>query len=502
MNVRPRSLEVLVFTVGAGALGAEIAAARLMAPWFGASTIVWANTIAIVLVSLSVGYAVGGRLADKDPRPAGLARIVLLASVLLAVVPFVSGPFLRLASKAVDQLSAAIFVGSLVGVGVLIAIPLLLLGMVSPYALRLSVDTVDVAGRTAGRLYAISTAGSLVGTFLAALLLIPFVGTRRTFLIFAAAMAVAAVPQLTHGRLRAAVVPAAILALVVLPTGTIKTADTGGDRVIWEAETQYQYARVLQADDGERSLELDEGYAVHSVYRPGHWLTGNYWDEMLALSLAGEQAPPRSVAILGDAAGTSARQLGHYFPQARIDAVEIDGALTEVGRELFDLRGPHLYTHTADARPWLYASTRRFDVIMVDAYRQPYIPFYLTTREFFSLVRDHLEPGGVVIVNVGHPEGSTSLEKVLGATMRAAFGDDAVWRDPSQRVNTMLVGTTSTDPAARLLALAPTLPPDLALVASAAASRIAPALAGGQVFTDDRAPVEWLVDLSLAEQAD
>ena len=116
-----------------------------------------------------------------------------------------------------------------------------------------------------------------------------------------------------------------ILALVVLPTGTIKSADTGGDRVIWEAETPYQYARVLQAADGERSLELDEGYAVHSVYRPGHWLTGNYWDEMLALSLAGAHAPPRSVAILGGAAGTSARQTGHYFPRRRVDDVEIDG---------------------------------------------------------------------------------------------------------------------------------------------------------------------------------
>ncbi len=393
MRAGSRSLEVLVFTVGAGALGAEIAAARLLAPWFGASTIVWANTIAIVLVSLSVGYALGGRLADRDPRPAGLARIVLVASVLLAVVPFVSGPFLRLASKAVDQLSAAIFVGSLVGVGVLISLPLLLLGMVSPYALRLAVDSVDAAGRTAGRLYAISTAGSLVGTFLAALLLIPFIGTRRTFLVFAAAIALAALPQLPRGRLRAAVVPVAILSLAILPTGTIKSADTGGDRVIWEAETEYQYARVLQAPDGQRSLELDEGYAVHSVYRPGHWLTGNYWDEMLALSLAGAHAPPRSVAILGAAAGTSARQIGHYFPRTRIDAVEIDGELTKVGRELFDLRGPNLHTHTADARPWLYASTRRFDVIMVDAYRQPYIPFYLTTREFFSLVRDHLEPG-------------------------------------------------------------------------------------------------------------
>ncbi len=500
MAIRSRSLELLVFTVGAGALGAEIAAARLMAPWFGASTIVWANTIAIVLVSLSAGYALGGRLADKDPRPAGLARIVLAASVLMAIVPFVSSPFLRLAVTAVDQLSAAIFLGSLLGVGVLLAVPLVLLGMVSPYALRLSMDSVDATGRTSGRLYAISTVGSLVGTFLAALLLIPFVGTRRTFLIFAAAMALAAIPQLARRRGRAALVPAAILVLVLLPTGTIKTADTGGDRVIWEAETQYQYARVLQAPNGKRTLELDEGHATHSVYRPGFWLTGNYWDEMLALSLTAGHAPPRSVAILGDAAGTSARQIGHYFPQTRIDAVELDGELTKVGRELFDLSGPNLHTYTADARPWLYASSRRYDVIMVDAYRQPYIPFYLTTKEFFSLVRDHLEPGGVVIVNVGHPEGSTSLEKVLSATMRAVFGDDSVWRDPSQSINTMLLGTTSTDPVLRLRH--PDTPlADLAPLVSGAATRLAPALTGGEVYTDDRAPVEWLVDLSLAGES-
>jgi predicted membrane-bound spermidine synthase len=501
MGIRSRSLEVLVFTVGAGALGAEIAAARLMAPWFGASTIVWANTIAIVLVSLSMGYAIGGRLADRDPRPAGLARIVLAASVLLAIVPFVSGPFLRLAATAVDQLSAAIFVGSLVGVGVLLAVPLLLLGMASPYALRLAVDTVDATGRTAGRLYAISTVGSLVGTFLAALLLIPFVGTRRTFLIFAAAMALAALPHVARGRVRAALVPAAILALVALPTGTIKGADTGGDQVIWESETDYQYARVLEAPDGERTLELDEGYAVHSVYRPGVWLTGNYWDEMLALSAAGRHSPPRSVAVLGDAAGTSARQIGHYVPESRVDAVELDGELTQVGRELFDLHGPDLHTHTADARPWLEGTARRFDAIIVDAYRQPYIPFYLTTKEFFALVRDRLEPGGLVVVNVAQPPGSTSLEKVLSATMRAAFGDGAVWRDPSQRINTMLVGTTSPDPGGRLRAARPALPADLTAVVSAAAARIGPALTGGEVFTDDKAPVEWLVDLSLAEQA-
>jgi spermidine synthase len=499
--IQSRSLELLVFTVGAGTLGAEIAGARLMAPWFGASTIVWANTIAIVLVSLSAGYALGGRIADKHPHPSALAAIVVVASLLLALVPFVSGPFLPLAVKGVDQLDAAIFIGSLVAVGVLLAVPLLLLGMVSPYVMRLRLETLDATGRTAGRLYAISTAGSLVGTFLSALLLIPFVGTRRTFLMFAAAMALAAVPQAVHWRVRAAVVPAAILALAAVPTGTIKAADNG-DRVIWQAETDYQFARVIQAPDGERTLELNEGDAVHSEYLPGQWLTGNYWDDMLALSLSGRHSPPRSVAILGDAAGTSARQIGHYFPRTRIDAVELDGALTQVGRELFDLRGPHLHTYTADARPWLYQTKRRFDVIMVDAYRQPYIPFYLTTSEFFALVRDRLEPGGVVIVNVAQPQGSTTLEQALSASMRTAFGYGGVWRDPSEAVNTMLVGTTAGDPAGRLRAAASRMPVDLASVVDTDADRLMPALSGGDVLTDDRAPVEWMVDLSLAKQAE
>ena len=195
MSSRPRLLlELVVFCVGMASLGAEIAAARLLAPWFGASTIVWANTIATVLVALSIGYAIGGRLADRNPTMEGMARWVLAAAALLALVPFLSGPFLRASTTAFSELSGGLFVGSLVGVGVLIAVPVLLLGMVSPYAVRLKVDHVEDTGRVAGRLYAIGTIGSLTGTFLASLLLIPLVGSRRTFLVFALVIALAVLP--------------------------------------------------------------------------------------------------------------------------------------------------------------------------------------------------------------------------------------------------------------------------------------------------------------------
>ncbi len=177
-----RFLYLLVFVVGMASLGAEIAAARLMSPYFGASTIVWANTIAVVLVSLSVGYWLGGRLGDEHPHLRGLCLLVAGAAMLLALVPFAARPFLSVSVDALDKISAGAFVGSLIGVLALVAVPIVLLGACSPWAVRLATPDVDHSGRTAGRLYAISTAGSLVGTMSAALLLIPFIGTQRTFL--------------------------------------------------------------------------------------------------------------------------------------------------------------------------------------------------------------------------------------------------------------------------------------------------------------------------------
>ena len=487
----PRVILTMVFTVGAASLGTEIAAARLLAPWFGASTVIWANTIATVLVALSAGYWLGGRLADRGATLPGLARLMLVAAALLAVVPFVSGPFLRNSVDAFDSLSVGAFAGSLAAVCVLIAAPVVVLGTISPYAMRLSMTAVEEAGRVSGRLYATSTMGSLAGVFLAALVLVPFAGTHRTFLIFATSLSLASLLGLSW---RYAIAPVACLALVALPVGTLKTSDAG--RVIWEAETEYQYARVIERPDASRLLELNEGQAVHSVYRPGRWLTGNYWDEFLVLPLANGRAP-RSIAILGNAAGTTARAYGHYFPEARVDGVEIDGALTDVGRRLFDLEGPNLHLHTADARPFLRTSDRRWDAIMVNAYRQPYIPFYLTTKEFFALVRDHLTPGGVLMVNVGHPADSDNLEKVLAATMRTAFA--TVLRDPSERLNTVLLASNAPI-SGSLLDGAPS-PVGLGALADATAARLAPALEGGDVYTDDRAPVEWLIDASIVRVA-
>ncbi|HEX8051232.1 MAG TPA: fused MFS/spermidine synthase [Solirubrobacterales bacterium] len=484
----------LVFVVGASSLGVEIAAARLLAPYFGASTIVWANTIGVVLVALSAGYWFGGRFADRHPHLRGLCLLVLAAAVLIAVVPFAARPFLGFSVEAFDTVSVGGFAGSLFGVLVLVAVPVTLLGAAAPWAVRLAVGEVGSSGEVVGRLYAISTAGSLLGTMVSALLLIPLLGTQRTFLVFAIALALVATAGMG---LRAAVVPVALLAVLALPVGTIKGAADG--RVLFEAETTHQYARVVERDDGTRVLELNEGQAVHSLYRPGSYLTGDYWDGQLVLPAAAGARPPHRVAILGNAAGTVARSFGHFFPATAVDAVEIDAELTELGRRFFDLRNPRMRVFAEDARPWLQRSDGGYDAIMVDAYRQPYIPFYLATREFFELARDRLAPGGLVIVNVGHPEGGRELERVLGRTMAAAF--PRVLRYPIEPTNTLLVAGEGAFSAARLRENVDALPSPLRPEARRAAAAMEPRLPGGDVYTDDRAPVEWLVDSSLLEYA-
>ncbi|MFN8113942.1 MAG: fused MFS/spermidine synthase [Solirubrobacterales bacterium] len=487
---RLRFLYVLVFVVGTGSLGAEIAVARLMAPFFGASTIVWANTIGVVLVALSLGYWFGGRLADRSPSIQGLCKMVLLASVLLAAVPFVARPFFDISVDALDSISAGAFAGSLLAVLALIAIPVLLLGAASPYALRLAVPDVEHAGRVAGRLYAISTAGSLVGTMLSSLLLIPVVGTQRTFLVFALAIGVTAIAGLG---IRFAPVAAVLAAALAIPVGTVKESDDG--EVIYETETETQYAQVVQEADGDRILQLNEGQAIHSLYKPDSYLTGRYWDGLIVLPFAALDRAPERVAILGNAAGTAARMYGHYFPEARVDGVEIDGELTDIGRKYFDLQGPDLHTYTDDARPWLRRSDGDYDVIVVDAYRQPYIPFYLATKEFFEQVRDRLAPGGVVVVNVGHPEGNDDLEKAISATMADVF--PTVIRDPLEDANTLVLGSEAPASADRLVDSIAMLPDDLKNLAAIEAQRVGPMLTGGPVYTDDKAPVEWLIDKSI-----
>jgi len=491
---RPGSLALgaLVFGAGIGALATEITASRLLAPYFGSSTVVWANLIGLVLAALAVGYWVGGRVADRRPRASLLGFIVLAAAVCVAAIPFAAKPFLDLTVEGLDKASAGAVIGSFLAVLLLLAPPVVLLGMVSPFAIRLAVASVETAGAVAGRLYALSTAGSLLGTFLPALVLIPAVGTQRTFLVIAALLALSSCLLLGA---RYLVVAGALAALVVLPPGAVK-AEVG---VIHEETSFHQYIQVIERPDGRRLLSLNEGVAVHSVWRADTVLTGGVWDAFLALPpLLGR--PLERVAILGNAAGTTARALGVYYPEAAVDGVELDPAVSRVGRTYFGLDdNPRLTVHDADARPFLRSTDARYDLIIVDAYRQPYVPFYLATREFFQLVREHLTPGGIVALNVATVPDDTRLVRALGGTLAADLPQVLEW--PALRFNTIVLGLaeplTRRERARRLRAG----PRDLASLRELLARDTRPVRVADRPWTDDRAPVEWLTDRMILSYA-
>ena len=494
VSERPGSLALgaLVFGAGVGALATEITASRLIAPYFGSSTIVWANLIGIVLAALATGYWLGGRVADRRPEPSLLGFVVLGAAVCVAAIPFVAKPFLELAVDGLDDASVGAVIGSFMAVLLICAPPVVLLGMVSPFAIRLAVTSIATAGAVAGRLYALSTAGSLVGTFLPALVLIPAVGTQRTFLVIAALLALSSCFLLGA---RYLVVAAALAALVAIPPGALK--EHAG---LLHEETSYQqYIQVVERSDGERLLYLNEGVAVHSVWRPDSVLTGGEWDTYLAVPpLLGRD--PKRVAILGNAGGTTARALGVFYPRAAVDGVEIDPAVSRIGRRYFGMGdNPRLVVHDADARPFLRMTDARYDLIVIDAYHQPYVPFYLATREFFRLVREHLAPGGIVALNVATVPGDRRLVRGVGTTLSSEFPQVLEW--PALRFNTILLGlTVPLDKAERARRLEHG-PRALASLRELLAKEALPLVPSGRAWTDDRAPVEWVTDRMIVTYA-
>jgi spermidine synthase len=485
-----RRLGVVVFMGGAGTLATEISASRLLAPYFGSSTIVWANIIGLILVYLSLGYWLGGKLADRRPEPRLLGFLVVVAAVFIAVTPFVARPVLDLALRGLDAVSVGAVVGSFFAALALFAVPVTLLGAVSPFAIRLALGDVGEAGTIAGRLYALSTVGSIVGTFLSAIVTIPLVGTQRTMLGSAALLVLAGALLLGA---RWQLLTVAVAALLLVPAGTIKPADG----LLYETESSYQYIQVVERDDGSRVLELNEGVAVHSVWHRDSVLTGGIWDTFLLVPPLLD-SPPERMLVIGNAGGTIARAFGELYPRVAVDGVEIDARVSEAGRRYLGLGdNPRLEVITADGRPFLELTDRRYDVIVVDAYHQPYIPFYLATEEFFSLARRHLEPGGVLALNVAAVPGDERLSRAIGSTVLAAFPD--AWRWKPLRFNELLLAFDRPVARDRLV--------ERAAAAPAAVSPLVPLFGAGlervrateRPLTDDRAPVEWLTDRMIID---
>ncbi|HYA00900.1 MAG TPA: fused MFS/spermidine synthase [Candidatus Binatia bacterium] len=481
-----RRLSVVVVLSGAAALAIEICASRLLAPFFGTSTVVWANIIGLILLYLSAGYWLGGRVADRHPSRRRLGAILLGAAVAITALPFVARPILSLALQAFSGVSIGEVVASFFATLLLFSVPVTLLGMVSPFAIRLAVSDVAQAGGISGRLYALSTLGSIVGTFLPALLTIPLAGTQRTMIGAAAGCAIAATILLDW---RWAITVLIIGGLLLVPPGTVK--EVAG--LIAEAESQYQYVDIVQAPGGVRYLELNEGIAIHSVWRASSVLTGEEWDMFLVVPRLMDR-PVRRVLVIGNACGTTARAYSVFYPQAHIDGVELDPTVTRLCRQYMGLGSiPNLTVITADGRPFLAETRAMYDLIVVDAYQQPYIPFQLATREFFDLCRQHLNAGGALALNMERIPGDDSLDRTIESTVAASLPDAWVW--PALRLNELVLAFN--DPVVRTPTFRTPLDPRIASLGPLFTAQVRRADDSETPMTDDRAPVEWLTDRAL-----
>jgi spermidine synthase len=277
------------------------------------------------------------------------------------------------------------------------------------------------------------------------------------------------------------------------PSGQIK-ASPG---LLYETESTYQYVQVVERSDGSRALKLNEGVAVHSVWYPDSVLTGGEWDMFLLVPpLLGR--PVERMLVIGNAGGTIARAYGELYPDVAVEGVEIDPKVSEAGRRFLGLGdNPNLRVITDDGRPFLQLTDSRYDLVVVDAYRQPYIPFYLATKEFFDLARDRLTPGGILALNVAAVPGDDRLSRAIGSTVLAAFPQAWSWKP--LRFNELVLALDRPLERDELVRRAGDAASAVDSLVPLFRSELEPVSADADVLTDDRAPVEWLTDRMIID---
>ncbi len=498
-----RYLDITVFFSGMVTLAVELTASRLLGAVFGTSNLVWASIIGLILIYLTAGYFLGGRWADQSPHYETLYSIIAWAGFTAGLAPLLAKPVLPYAASAFDSLNIGILAGSFTAVLILFSVPVTLLGMVSPFAIRLSIGHAEEAGTTAGRIYALSTLGSFLGTFLPVLVVIPLVGTTLTFLIFSLLLLLVSFIGLfkTHGlrrTLRYAWMPL-VLIFFVWMWGDTPFKRTAGQ--VYETESAYNYIEVLERD-GYFLLRLNEGQGVHSVYHPSVLNYYGPWELFLAgpfLNPDYNEENIERIGIVGLAAGTFARQATAVFGPVPIDGWEIDPEIIATGREYFGMSMGNLNAIAADGRRGLTISEERYSLIVVDAYRPPYIPWHLTTREFFSIARDRLTEEGVLAINVGRAPGDRRLIDGLAGTIGTLFPSLYVIDVPGS-FNSLIIATNSRTTIENLLLNFSRLHqsgvahPLLLEALATAINNQQPAPETSVVFTDDLAPIEWLTN--------
>ena len=484
-------LEAAVFTCGALVMAYEIIGSRIVAPYIGTSTYIWTSLIGVILAALSLGYWLGGRMADRLPDAKVLSAAIFAAGGMVSFTILAKDVILSLTASSPLPLELKAVFASLL----LFAPAAAALGFVLPYAAKLRIASVDTAGNTVGRLYALSTIGSIVGTFAAGFFLIPVVGSSRTLYLIAGLLFVLAVllAPFVFSRLNFGVLILFVLAVAGNEATTQMLRSSAG---LIDLDTEYSRVRIFETTDratgrpirvlstdpysaqsamfldGEDGLVLEYTKFYHLVrhFRPGH----------------------RDALMIGGAGFSFPRDHLREYPDARITVVEIDPAMERLARKHFRLpEDPRLKIVHQDGRIFLNtAEPEQYDAVFIDAFGSLLsVPFHLTTVEAVRGVERVLRPGGVAILNMGSAvtgDRAAFLNAEL-ATYRSIFPEVRVFKVRPERPddeiqNVMIV--------ARKAAGTPRNAETDEELDRLLASEISPPSVDARLLTDDLAPVE------------
>jgi spermidine synthase len=406
-------LYLVVSLSGASVLSLEILGTRILGPFYGASIFLWTALISVALAALALGYALGGRLADRGPTAQRLGLILLGAAIWVFLIPLLKRPLL-LATEPLG-LRTAILTTSFF----LFFPPLLLMGMVSPYAIRLKISRIEDAGKTAGDLYAISTVASVVAAIATGFVLVPGIGVNRLILLIGAALLLAAGIALLQARSGSKM--AAVLLLLLAPAGAAAGWGPMGHRPDLDrglaAITESEYAEIRILEKNDMRLFLIDG-GVHTMIEPGSWMPFHRY-AVVTETFDKLFPAPGKMLLFGLGGGSVVKSFKRLDWQ--IDAVELDPEVTRMALRYFGLEEDEARYFHMDARRFLAESTEQYDFIMGDAYGSGTIPWQLLTKECFEAMNARLAPNGVVALNIESVGWEDDIIRSTTATLRTIF---------------------------------------------------------------------------------
>jgi spermidine synthase len=432
MNRTPWFLYVIVAVAGASVLSLEILGTRILGPEYGVNLFLWSALITVTLAALSVGYLAGGAMADRSPSFRRLSGLLASSGVWIAAIPWMRPAVLALVSGW--ELRAAILGSSII----LFFVPLAILGAVTPYAIRLTLTDVSQAGRTSGRLFALSTVASVASALLTGFWLIPNLGVfLLTTLLGTVLLITAAAGYLLRPVSGAGVLAAAFLLAAGIGAAAASPSERAdpANGLLAVRQSPYGEIRVYDNADGRHFL-IDGG--IHSRVDTSTWQSTLFYSSLMELPMRYFPRPGRMLLI-----GLGGGSLVRSYTAAGwdVDAVEIDADVVSTAREYFDLDGAGGTIHEMDGRRFLATCAVKYDVLLLDAYGSSAIPFHLVTAEAFRLVRSVLSDGGMLAVNVISLGWKDPLASDIAATMRDAFRDVIAlpMAEPPDRVGNLIL---------------------------------------------------------------